>query len=305
MQDYRRRCSAISRLGTEAKFCPALRGETQCCLKRHLSMTMAYFKFLMASLLLGLASFGAPQSPPVVAKSGAITLKIADFKTARDEVARIAETNGGAVVGGQVRVTDKGKSHGWMRLVVPEAKLDESMHELGAVGSLYGDSLAQHPLGEAVKDLASRTGRLQQHQTRLSEMLKDSRKLRGSDILFVQDRLFRAGVDQDLLGHRREQMISSSNVSNISVYLFEPGSVAKAPIIPKTLGEKAAFAFGSAWNSFGKFIGRVGLVFASVVVYGIVWVPILVVLFLLWRKFRARIFRLAGLFRSRVGQPSP
>jgi Domain of unknown function (DUF4349) len=186
-------------------------------------------------------------------------------------------------------VTEKGKSHGWLRVIVPANQFDSSMDRLRAIGNLYGDTVTSHDLTQQVQEMASRTNRLQQHQDRLSAMLRDSKRLRGSDMLFVQDRLFRAGLDQDLMGHRREQMLGSATQSSISVYLFEPGAIVQAPPVPKTFGEKAGFAFAAAWKSFSKFMAGVGLFFASVVVYGLIWVPIAVVLWLIWRRVWPRL----------------
>jgi hypothetical protein len=253
---------------------------------------MRTIKVVTLVVMLGVAAMAAPQAPKAVIRSGAITLKVPDFGAARAEVSQVALNCGGQVAGGQARVSDKGRSHGWLRLVVPESQLDRAMTQLRSAGGVYGESLAQHDLAPEVQELASRTVRLQQHQDRLSGVLRSPRQLRGSDILFFQERLFRAGLDQDLLGHRREQMISSTNMSNISVYLFEPNSVVQRPPIPRTLGEKTAYAFGSAWKSFSKFAAQLGLLAAGIVVYGIVWIPILLLAILIWRKLAPRLLRL-------------
>jgi hypothetical protein len=172
-------------------------------------------------------------------------------------------------------------------MVVPASQLDTAMRDLRGIGTIYGDSLASHGLDQNVEDLASRTNRLEQHQSRLSDMLKDTRRhLRGSDILFVQDRLFRAGVDQDLLTHEREEMVHSANEGNISIILFEPSAVKKAAAVPKTLTEKAGYAFGSAWTSFSKFVAQIGLLAATVVVYSLIWIPVLLLVFFGWRKLK-------------------
>jgi hypothetical protein len=211
-------------------------------------------------------------------------MKVPNFTTARDRVAKIASSVGGRVVGGQVRVTDKGKSHGWQRLIVPAAQLDAAMAQLRGIGTVFGDTLTLHDLSLETQDLASRTTRLVQHQNRLLNVLQSPRRLRGSDILFVQDRLLRAGMDQDLLGHRRDQLVKSADVSNISVYLFEPGSIVRPPAVPVTFWDKTAVAFTDAWKSFSKF-----------------WVPVLIVLVVVWRKVKP-LRRWPNIFR-RPGAP--
>ncbi len=250
---------------------------------------MGNFKVAVLLLWMGVAALASAHADPVIVRSGAITLKVADFNAARSTVSQIAASAGGQVVSGQDRITEKGKSHGWLRVVVPERELDTAMLKLRTVGALYGDSLSEHNLSQEVKELESRTTRLQQHQQRLSSILQRPKQLRGSDILFFQERLFRAGLDQDLLGHRREQMIGSSNESNISVYLFEPGAIAARPQIPTTFGEKTAFAFASAWKSFSKFMGQVGLFVANLVVYSLVWIPVCLALVFIWRKLKPRL----------------
>lgn len=250
---------------------------------------MSYCKILLGAFLLGTTGFASADSPSVVAHSGAITLKVSNFGTARTEIPKIAENAGGHVAGGQARVTDKGRSHGWMRLVVPAGQLDATLRQLRTLGSVYGDTVTEHDLTNEVKDLASRAERLGQHEERIEGVLSNGRRLRGSDILFFQDRLLRAGLDQDSLGHQRAQMIASANVSNISVYLFEPGAVKVAPPVPKTFGDKTAYAFGSAWTSFSRFVGALGLLLAGVLVYGLVWAPVAVVLWLVWRRLGPRL----------------
>jgi hypothetical protein len=244
----------------------------------------------------------------VVVQGGSITLKVPNFNEAREAVQHIAERCGGQTVSGQDRVSEKGKPHGWIRIVVPVAQLGAAMSQLRAIGQVYGDSLSQRDFSEDAEDLGSRTVRLKEHQNRLLSMLQSPRHLRGSDLLFVQDRIFRAGLDQDTLGHRRQQLAGEAAVSNISVFLFVPGAMPIAKPIAKTFPEKVAFAFGAAWKSFVKFASDSGMLMAIMLVYSLFWVPFALIVWLIGRRFGLPVLRTvaaAALKRPVFGVPGP
>jgi hypothetical protein len=93
--------------------------------------------------------------------------------------------------------------------------------------------------------------RLAEHRQRLAGILSSARRLRGSDILYVQERLFRAGVDQDLLGLQREALSRKAEQSTVVLTMFEPLSIAEPP---KGAGAKVGLAFENGWKDLARAV---------------------------------------------------
>lgn len=118
--------------------------------------------------------------------------------------------------------------------------------------------------------------------------------MRGSDILYIQERLFRAGLDQESLAQERIDLARGADSANVLLTMFEPMPVKPMPKMPHTVGEHVAATFSTAWISFRRFGLGVTSDLAFLLVYAVVWVPITIVAWLvlrkLWRQFKPRLF---------------
>jgi hypothetical protein len=172
-------------------------------------------------------------------------------------------------------------------------------------GTLYSESAGTVENVSEYEQLERRIARIREHQQRLDGILKGSRRLRGSDILYVQERLFRAGTDEGELLQRRLDLERAARTSVVTVTLFEPG----VPPIPPRERMNVAAGFtrgiGNAWLTLQKTCSRVATASAYVLVFAPCWIPALILAALLYRllvpmirrqirKGRAALYELMG-----------
>jgi primosomal protein N' len=238
----------------------------------------------------------AQVAPAMPARSGSVVVKVPDFDQARKRVIDVAVAQGGAVLDSRTEVTDKGRKHGWVRLRLSADRLEDFLPAARSVGRVAAERVGTAEQAAEYEELARRAGRLEQHQGRLDALLKSSRRLRGSDILYVQERLFRAGVDQSLLEQRRLDLARRSETATVTVSLFEPPP---APVPDSArridLGAWYASARTLARHKLERTLARATTGAAYAAVYAPLWAPALIAglfaLRLLWvwsRALRAR-----------------
>ena len=238
---------------------------------------------------------GPPDGIRLPARGGTIVLKVTDYDSARQAVVSAAREQGAeGVLSSRTEVDYQGKQHGWMRLRVSADRLTLLLPVVRGVGKLYAERMNTQDHTSEYEELERRIGRLREHQPRLASLLQTSRRLRGSDILFVQERLFRAGVDEGALMQRRADLERSARVATLVVELFEP-----EPRRAMQLGNYYAGAALRARGALYRYAARALTVGAYVLIFAPLWVPGLLALVLLarwaWRRLRLLAARLAPL----------
>lgn len=235
-----------------------------------------------------------PQQATLLVRGGTVTLKVADFNAARQSVLSIAQSKSAVLLDARTLVTEKGRKHGWLRLRLDADRLDQLLPAVKQTGMLYAENLRTSDRASENSNLAQRAQRLREHQARLEKLLGGERRLRGSDILYVQERLFRAGVDEEMLKQKRVDLEKQSRNSTIIVELFEPtptGAIALARI--DIAGGWARGRARADWL-LGRLMQRGVTAGAYALVFAPFWVPAFFITLLagrlLWRHGR----RLAG-----------
>jgi hypothetical protein len=230
-------------------------------------------------------------------RGGSIVLKINDYEPARQQVLAAARRAGAELVDSHSEVNFQGKRHGWLRFRLTAAEVPGFLTGVRGVGKLFAENITSADHLSEYEDLERRVERLREHQERLEGLLKNGRRLRGSDILYIQERLFRAGVDEGMLLQRRLELERAARASNITVELFEP-----EPRRAMDLGNWYAGAALRAKTDLFRFLAKAATAGAYALFFAPFWVPALVIaLFLLrWllRRGRALLTTLAGYCRS-------
>jgi hypothetical protein len=208
-----------------------------------------------------------------LAKRGAaITVKVDSYPESQKALFDLVAKHQGAAADRDSHASEKGKHSGWVRVMVPKGELDSFLVELRQLGRVYGEKMSLQDYTEEHESLGKRAERLKQHEQRLSSILSSNRKLRGSDILYVQERLFRASVDEDLLMQQRNTLAASAQKSSVIVTFFEPTPVKEVP--HGILGHaKAAFTEalrGLAFTALGMIGTLLNLVLFALVIW-IIW----------------------------------
>ena len=234
------------------------------------------------------------QEMPV--RGGSIVVKVAAFDAARQEVLAAAAGQGAELLAARTLVDGKGRKHGWLEFRLPASRLPTLLGAAQADGRLFGESIATTDHASEYEELARRIVRLQQHEVRLSGILQSGHRLRGGDLLYVQERLFRASVDESLLAQRRADIERDTQVNMVRVELFEPGSLPAAAVPSPTLAGGFAQARALARAHWDRLLGRGATGGAYLLVYLPLWLPgLLTSLLLLWFLWTRRRAALAAL----------
>jgi hypothetical protein len=233
----------------------------------------------------------ASQRVPI--RSGAIAVKVTDYDAARQQLLDAAQRQGAELLKSRTEVNSQGKKHGWLWFRVAADGLPLLLPAVRGVGKLYAENLATAEHTAEYEGLARRVDRLQEHQQRLAALLQSPRRLRGSDILYIQERLFRAGVDEGALRQRRVDLERAARVNTLAVELFEP-----EPRRVMDLGNYYAGSALRARTALYRLLARALTAGAYALIFAPVWAPALLVVLLgrrwLRRRFTAIVMRFAG-----------
>ncbi len=256
----------------------------------------------------------AAQTMPVEMpiRGGEIVVKVPGFDAARSQVLGAASAQGAELLDARTLVDAKGRKHGWLRLRLPSAHLPALLDAVQGIGPLYGESIATSDHASEYEELARRIFRLRQHEARLSGILESGRRLRGGDLLYVQERLFRASVDESLLAQRRADLERDTQLNTLKVQLFEPGSLPPGQPMGRTPAGAYHQVLGLARASLDRQLDHGAGEVAYGVAFAPLWLPLLLVLTLaavwigrqraaaaLWlRRALRRSFRRARMWRT-------
>lgn len=221
---------------------------------------------------------------------GAIVVKVADFGIARESVMYAARQQGAQLLDARTEVNGKGKKHGWMRFQLAAERWPALVPAVHAVGKLYSERMSTTDHQSEYEELERRVTRLREHEKRLDSLLSNPKRLRGSDILYIQERILRAAIDEELMLQRRSDFERAARVDTLVVTLFEPESLPALDVAKSDVGGWWQRATRQAKLDFGHLLGKMAAAGAYALVFAPAWVPALIVAFflgrLLWRRAR-------------------
>jgi len=222
-----------------------------------------------------------PQGPAQVHRSAAITLKVTDFDATMEKLLDLAKKLEAKPTDSKTQVNFMGAKHGWIRFHLEASELDEALAQVKALGVLYGSKTTVEDRTDEYQELEGRITDLRTHEQDLRHTLELPRRMRGSDILYLQERLLSTRFAITGATQTRQSIERRSRVGSLVVFLFEPGTRGALGLGDWYAGSVLR-AKGSALRSLAK-VGT-GAIFA--VYFAWVWVPALIVLWLVCRKVR-------------------
>ncbi len=254
------------------------------------------FGLLGAALPAGAqAAPGPPAQAQMLSRTATLALKVDGYDEARSLVLQAAAMRDAQLLDAKTLVNEKGKKHGWLRLRVNAAAMPRLLSDLPPLGKVSAENVATSDQLSDFEALGRRVTRLQQHEQRLGGVLQSPHHMRGSDILYLQERLFRASVDESLLSQQRIDLERSAQDSTLLVELFEPGALPAGVPQPVNLPSWFARAALIARTARDRTLARGTTVAAYAAVYAPFWVPVaaaaLVLLMAVWRHRRFLIAR--------------
>ena len=164
----------------------------------------------------------AQDSGAVSVRSGSIVLKVRDYNQARERVMRLAAERGATSPEEKSVVNFAGERHGDINLELNAAHLGSMMEDVRRVGKLYSELVQTTDETSRCQKLAKQIALLQQNEDELLTFLRSPRRMRGSDILFVQYRLYQSRVEAANAAQERADITRRAQKARINVALFEP-----------------------------------------------------------------------------------
>lgn len=258
---------------------------------------LRYAPLLLCFALLGAALPARAQAAPgpsaqtqMLSRTATLALKVDGYDEARSLVLQAAAMRDAQLLDAKTLVNEKGKKHGWLRLRVQSAQMPRLLNDLPPLGKVSAENVATADQLSDFEALGRRVTRLQQHEQRLGGVLQSPRRMRGSDILYLQERLFRASVDESLLSQQRIDLERSATNSTLLVELFEPGALPPGIGQPVSLPSWFARARAIAQAERDRTLARGATATAYAAVYAPFWVPVfaaaLLLLRVIWRHRR-------------------
>ena len=223
----------------------------------------------------------------ITERRGEVIVKVDNFEAARERILKALALQGAELVNAKTLVNEKGRKHGWVTVRLAADRLPDALPVVWSAGKLTAENIVTSDQTSEYERLERRAGHLKEHQTRLAGILTSERRLRGSDILYVQERLFRASVDEGLLLQQHEDIARDSRLCTLTIRLFEPMPTRTLDRVRLDLAGHFTSAKTRAIGIVDQERARVVTASAYALVFAPIWVPLLIlgliVLRLLWR----------------------
>lgn len=218
-------------------------------------------------------------SAGVAAQSGSIVLKVSDYGQARSDVMKLADAQGATLRDESSEANFNGERHGNIILDMNAAQLRPMMEGIRQIGKLYSERVQTSDQTSYYQKLEKRISLLNQNEGELLSFLHSPRRMRGSDILFVQSRLYQSRVESADAAQERADMARRAQKASINIELFEP-----EPHKTFDWHNWHAAASYRAKSSFLYVTRKLITGLYMVVFFAPFWIPILLVVFFVGRK---------------------
>ena len=230
--------------------------------------------------------------PSLMQRGGSVAVKVVDYDAARVRVLETARRQGAMLLEAKTIVNAKGAKHGWISFSLPAERTGAFLPVAYGLGKLYAEHITAVSGASEYDMLGRRVSSLQKHETRLGSILQSPRRMRGSDILYLQERLFRANVDEETLSQQRIDLQRNARLSTVTIEMFEPGAVPVTTDVAQIdLRQWFTASAQRAREGLGRQLARGATAAAYAMVYAPIWIPLLIIAALLlawaWRRRRA------------------
>ncbi len=264
-------------------------------------------KSIFVVLLLLMLSIGcaSPSKAQIAAGAmeghqGEVTVKVPQFEQARESILQALAIRGAQLIDAKTLVNEKGRKHGYVTVRLASDRLPDALSVVRAAGKLSAEDITTSDSTSKYEGLERRATHLKEHQVRLAGILSSERRLRGSDILYVQERLFRASVDEGQLLQERQDIAHRSRSCTVTVHLFEPMPTRVLDRMQLNVAGHFASAKARAIGIVDQNRARAVTASAYALVFAPFWVPLLIVALIALRLLYHFVLRHAWYHRSAI-----
>ena len=209
-----------------------------------------------------------PAARPQLIRRANLQLRVESVEDAQDSVEAIVLQRGGDILGLQASRPEPGARRSIsLSLRVPQARLDRTLEELAALGTVLSQQITAEDVTNQLVDFDARLKNLQRTEQTLLEIMERSGKV--ADVLEVAREL--ANVRQSIeqidasLTNLRNQVAFSS----IDVYVIE------ARVTTPQVSRPAIEQLRSAWQQSVRSLGSFSIGFLRLLIWLLVFSPYL------------------------------
>ena len=218
-----------------------------------------------------------PAAPPMVIRTGHVTVEVDSLEVAANAVRALARRLGGYVANSSVMGGADQQREAMFELKIPAQRFDEALSGLGSIGQVESANVAAQDVGEEFVDVTARVANARRLEERLVDLLAN-RTGKLDDVLKVERELARVREEVERFEGRLRYLRSRTAVSTLAVRMHED-----VPVIgPQGGGGVIGDAFRQAWRNF------IGFVAGAVALSGVL-IPVAILgfaAFILIRRFR-------------------
>lgn len=231
-----------------------------------------------------LAQGGVSVGKPILERrGGSITLKVPSYEEAKKKLKEIAASSGGRILDSETLVHQSGRKSGWISVSLPLDKLEAALSEARSLGTLYGENSSIQDFANQKKELLGRIERVKVHRARMLSMLNQGRRMRGSDMLYIQERIFNSELAEESMVRGVARLEQSAHTAGMNISFFEPATEMR--VHSDSFKGHIAAAWDEGTKGLGKSIGSSLATLVNWLVYAPVWIPLLLLGIWGWKKY--------------------
>jgi hypothetical protein len=181
----------------------------------------------------------------LVIRQGQASIEVDSLGPAMAELRRMVQRAGGFVADASVQSGRNQLRSATLELKVPASRFDELTEGLEPLGRLQFVNVGAEDVSEEFVDLSARVVNGRRLEDRLVELLR-TRTGKLQDVLTVERELARVREEIERMEGRLRFLKTSSQLSTLSVNLYEPRPIVASHPGRSVLGE----AFKTAWRNF-------------------------------------------------------
>jgi hypothetical protein len=159
-------------------------------------------------------------------RTGHVTLEVAAFRDAAEQIAELARAHGGYVAGSHSDTAGGDRRRGTLTLRIPAARFDEVFGGVKGLGKVLNDKVDVQDVTKAYFDLETRLRVKRDTEARLREILR-TRTARLSDVLEAERELARVTEEIENMEGTRRFYDEQVAFATVVVSLQEPRSVVR------------------------------------------------------------------------------
>jgi hypothetical protein len=181
----------------------------------------------------------------LIIRQGQASIEVDSLGPAMAELRRMVQRAGGFVADASVQSGRNQLRSATLELKVPASRFDELTEGLEPLGRLQFVNVGAEDVSEEFVDLSARVVNGRRLEDRLVELLR-TRTGKLQDVLTVERELARVREEIERMEGRLRFLKTSSQLSTLSVNLYEPRPIVASHPGRSVLGE----AFKTAWRNF-------------------------------------------------------